>query len=96
MAVRLKPMAARSGGSFAENYHLFRGTPSRLWLDHAFQDVFGMMTVPVSAATADETYDHIAELPCRPEFLPRALFERFNIEAIATTEARSMICAGTR
>jgi glucuronate isomerase len=71
---------------FAENYHLFRGTPSRLWLDHAFQDVFGM-TVPVSKATADETYDHIADFLTKPEFLPRALFERFNIEAIATTES---------
>ncbi|WP_422370062.1 glucuronate isomerase [Hoeflea sp.] len=71
---------------FAENYHLFRGTPSRLWLDHAFQDVFGM-TMPVSKATADQTYDHIAECLAKPEFLPRALFERFNIEAIATTES---------
>ncbi|WP_394688127.1 glucuronate isomerase [Hoeflea sp.] len=71
---------------FAENYHLFRGTPSRLWLDHAFQDVFGLMT-PVSAKTADETYDHIGDCLTRPEFLPRALFERFNIEAIATTES---------
>jgi len=71
---------------FAENYHLFRGTPSRLWLDHAFQDVFGM-TIPVSKATADETYDHIADCLRKPEFLPRALFERFNIEAIATTES---------
>ena len=71
---------------FAENYHLFRGTPSRLWLDHAFQDVFGM-TTPVSKATADQTYDHIAQCLTKPEFLPRALFERFNIEAIATTES---------
>ena len=71
---------------FAENYHLFRGTPSRLWLDHAFQDVFGL-TVPVSKATADETYDHIADCLAKPQFLPRALFERFNIEAIATTES---------
>jgi glucuronate isomerase len=71
---------------FAENYHLFRGTPSRLWLDHAFEDVFGM-TTQVSKATADETYDHIADCLAKPEFLPRALFERFNIEAIATTES---------
>ena len=71
---------------FAENYHLFRGTPSRLWLDHAFEDVFGMST-PVSKATADQTYDHIADCLTKPEFLPRALFERFNIEAIATTES---------
>ncbi|MEM5474098.1 glucuronate isomerase [Hoeflea sp. AS60] len=71
---------------FAENYHVFRGTPSRLWLDHAFEDVFGM-TTPVSKATADQTYDHIADCLTKPEFLPRALFERFNIEAIATTES---------
>ena len=71
---------------FAENYYLFRATPSRMWLDHAFQDVFGM-TTPVSAETADETYDHIADCLTRPEFTPRALFNRFNIEAIATTES---------
>ena len=26
----------------ASCYHLFRGTPSRLWLDHVFADVFGI------------------------------------------------------
>lgn len=71
---------------FAENYYLFRATPSRMWLDHAFQDVFGL-TTPITAATADETYDHIADCLTRPEFTPRALFNRFNIEAIATTES---------
>ncbi|KFB08141.1 glucuronate isomerase [Nitratireductor basaltis] len=71
---------------FAQNYHLFRGTPSRLWLDHSFQEVFGL-EVPLSAATADHYYDHIADCLNKPEFLPRALFERFNIEAIATTES---------
>lgn len=71
---------------FAENYHVFRATPSRMWLDHAFQDVFGL-TTPISAETTDETYDHIADCLTRPEFTPRALFNRFNIEAIATTES---------
>ena len=71
---------------FAENYHLLRGTPSRLWLDHAFQDVFGIDR-RLSAETADWYYDHIAESLAKPEFRPRALFQRFNIEAIATTEA---------
>jgi glucuronate isomerase len=70
---------------FASNYHLFRATPSRMWLDHAFQDVFGV-TKRLSAETADETYDHIADCLQRPEFRPRALFERFGIEVIATTE----------
>ncbi|PVB60089.1 glucuronate isomerase [Labrenzia sp. 011] len=72
--------------TFAENYHLFRATPSRMWLDHSFQEVFGW-TKRISAATADESYDHIADCLTRPEFRPRALFERFNIEVIATTES---------
>lgn len=70
---------------FAENFHLFRGTPSRLWIEQAFADVFGL-TKRFSAETADEFYDHIADCLAKPEFRPRALFERFNIEAIATTE----------
>jgi len=70
----------------AENYHLFRGTPTRGWLDHAFQEVFGL-DVPLSAETADRTYDHISDKLATPEFRPRALFERFNIEVIATTES---------
>ena len=70
---------------FAANYHLFRGTPSRLWLDHAFQDVFGF-TERLGPANADAYYDHIADCLARPEFRPRALFERFRIEAISTTE----------
>jgi glucuronate isomerase len=70
---------------FAENYHLLRGTPSRLWLDHTFETVFGLER-RLSAGTADEHYDHIADCLARPEFRPRALFKRFNIEAIATTE----------
>lgn len=71
---------------FASHYHLFAGTPSRMWLDHSFQHVFGIDR-RLSADTADWYYDHIAECLAKPEFRPRALFKRFNIEAIATTEA---------
>ncbi len=71
---------------FAENYHLFRGTPTRLWLDHAFASLFGF-DVRLSAETADLYYDRIAECLAKPEFRPRALFEKFNIEVIATTES---------
>ncbi len=71
---------------FAANYHLFRGTPSRLWLDHAFQEVFGL-TERLGVATADLYYDHIADCLARPEYRPRALFDRFGIEVIATTES---------
>ena len=71
---------------FAENYHLFRGTPSRLWVDHAFQSVFGV-TDRLSAKTADAIYDRIADCLSQDDYRPRALFERFNIEAISTTES---------
>ena len=71
---------------FARNFHLLRGTPSRLWLDHSFQHVFGIDR-PLTEQTADWYYDHIADCLARPEFRPRALFKRFNIEVIATTEA---------
>ena len=71
---------------FAENYYLFRGTPSRMWLDHTFETLFGLAE-PLSAETASSYYASIDEKLQRPEFLPRALFDQFNIEAIATTES---------
>lgn len=71
---------------FAEHYRLFRGTPTRIWLDHAFHDVLGVRE-QLDARSADAVYDHIAVQLARPEFRPRALFERFNIEVLATTES---------
>lgn len=71
---------------FAEHYHLFRATPSRIWLDHAFETIFGF-TERLSADTADMYYDRISEALQSPEMRPRALFEQFNIEVIATTES---------
>ena len=70
---------------FSSHYHLFRGTPSRLWLDHVFADVFGF-DVALEAATADLYYDRIKECLESPAFRPRALFDAFNIELLATTE----------
>ncbi|HEX6784745.1 MAG TPA: glucuronate isomerase [Sphingomicrobium sp.] len=70
---------------FASHYYLFRGTPSRVWLDHVFGEVFGI-DVALEEATADHYFDLIAEALATPAFRPRALFERFNIELLATTE----------
>ena len=72
--------------TFAAHYHLFRGTPSRLWLDHAFSTVFGL-TERLDTQTADAYFDHINACLTQPEFRPRALYERFNIEVLATTES---------
>jgi len=70
---------------FAEHYYLFRGTPSRLWLDWVFAEVFGI-DASLSAETADHYYDVMSEQLQTDAFRPRALFERYRIEALATTE----------
>jgi glucuronate isomerase len=70
---------------FAANYRLFRGTPSRLWLDHAFATVFGL-DARLSPETADHYFDVINRALATEAFRPRALFERFGIEVVATTE----------
>jgi len=70
---------------FAEHYHLFRGTPSGAWLDHALVEVFGIRQ-KLTAANAQAIYDEIAAKLATPEFRPRALFKRFNIEVLATTD----------
>jgi glucuronate isomerase len=71
---------------FASHYYLFRGTPTRIWLDYAFQELFGMRE-RLSEKTADRYFDTIAEKLKTPEFLPRALYEKFNIEVLSTTES---------
>ncbi|HSG35518.1 MAG TPA: glucuronate isomerase, partial [Sphingomonadaceae bacterium] len=70
----------------AENYYLFRGTPSRIWLDWVFAEAFGI-EFRLEAETADLYFDTITEALQTEAFRPRALFERYNIEALATTES---------
>lgn len=72
--------------TFARHYALFQGTPSRLWLDHAMHEVFG---VPerLSPDNADIVYDQIMDCLNKPGFRPRALYDRFGIEIIATTDS---------
>ena len=71
---------------FAKNYYLFRGTPTRMWLDFAFQELFGLEN-RLSEKTADLYFDTISAKLLTPEFLPRALYERFNVEVLATTDS---------
>jgi glucuronate isomerase len=72
--------------TFAAHFYLFRGTPTGVWLNHELAEVFGVEE-KLSGATAQSIYDHIAAQLAKPEFRPRALFERFNIEVLATTDA---------
>lgn len=71
---------------FAGHYHLFRGTPSKLWIDYSLANVFGIEE-DLNRDTADRIYERIADCLTKPDFLPRALFERFGIEVLATTES---------
>jgi len=70
---------------FARHYYLFRGTPTRLWLDYAFQELFGLKE-RLNGDNADAYYEIIQKALQTPEFLPRALFDRFNIEVLSTTD----------
>jgi glucuronate isomerase len=71
---------------FARHYYLFRGTPTRMWLDYSFQEEFGL-TERLSEKNADRYYDLIAEKLQTPEFRPRALYDKFNLEVLATTDS---------
>jgi glucuronate isomerase len=70
---------------FARHFPLFRGTPTRIWFEHALEQVFGIGE-RLTERNADRIYDRIADALPRPELRPRALYDRFNIEAIATTD----------
>lgn len=73
---------------FAENYYLFNGTPSGVWLDYEFLMVFGIKE-KLNGKNALKIYDELNEKINSPEFLPRILFENFNVEALSTTDAAS-------
>jgi glucuronate isomerase len=71
---------------FAKHYSLFRGTPTRLWLDYSLSTLFGL-SERLSAENADAYFDTISRALQTAEFRPRALFERFRIEVLSTTDS---------
>ena len=71
---------------FAANQHLFRGTPTSIWMSHVFGAIMGF-EVALDETTADMYFDRIGELLASEAYRPRALFERFNIDLLATTES---------
>jgi glucuronate isomerase len=70
---------------FAENFYLFAGTPSRLWFEHSLETMFGIAD-RLGPRNADALYDRIADALHTPQLRPRALYRKFNIEVIATTD----------
>jgi glucuronate isomerase len=71
---------------FANHYYIFRGTPTRIWMDYVFQELFGLQD-RLSASNADMYFDSISEQLRQPKFIPRALYEAFNLEILATTDS---------
>lgn len=68
------------------HFHFFRGTPSGIWLTQELSEVFGLDEKP-NASNADRLFDSLSERLSSPEFSPRRLFERFQIEVLCTTDA---------
>ena len=71
---------------FADNYYLFRGTPTRIWIDHALSQIFGVEE-RLGPDTAEAVYDQVNRSLAQEEFRVRSLYERFRIEVIATTDS---------
>ncbi len=71
---------------FAQNWKAFRSTPTRVWMQEIFSSLFDVYEI-LTPESAEHIYDQINERLAQPEFLPQALFRRFNIEVLATTDA---------
>lgn len=71
---------------FADRFYLFAGTPTGIWLNHELHEVFGVQH-KLDGTSAMYIYDQIQACLADPAFLPRALFDRFNIEVLTTTDA---------
>jgi glucuronate isomerase len=91
-ASRVAPSRSGSGDPrrawqiFADHYYLFAGTPTGFWLNHQLYHLFGIRQ-KLDGDSAMHIYDAIDEKLKSPEFRPRALFDRFNIEVLTTTDA---------
>lgn len=71
---------------FAESFYLYHGTPSGLWLTHELEAVFGI-TERLDGQSASRIYDQLDTALCSPDYAPRIIFKRLNIEVLATTDA---------
>ncbi|HWC24210.1 MAG TPA: glucuronate isomerase [Flexivirga sp.] len=71
---------------FCENWHLFRGTPTRYWLEHELAEIFEL-PAPPSADNADALYDQLCATIQRDDFRPLALLDRMNVQVLATTDS---------
>jgi glucuronate isomerase len=80
-----EPQAREAWRQLCSHWHVFRGTPVRYWLESELAEIFDITARP-SADTADTIYDSLAQQLAQPTYRPRALFERFRISVMATTD----------
>ncbi|WP_106401513.1 glucuronate isomerase [Actinocorallia populi] len=80
-----EPQARQVWRRLCEHWHIFRGTPVRSWMETELSEIFDI-TEPLTARSADRVHDQIATRLTDPAYRPRALFHRFNIEVLATTD----------
>lgn len=71
---------------FADNFFLFRGTPTGVWLNYELRELFGVEE-KLMGESAQKIYDQVSEKLALPEFRPRKLYEQFKIEILSTTDA---------
>lgn len=71
--------------AFADHWHVFAGTASGYWLEYELRSTLGIDTL-LTPDSADVVYDLISARVAEDDFRPRALFTRFGIEVLATTD----------
>ena len=69
----------------AENWKLFRSTPSRIWFQEILATLFDVSEI-LAPENALKIYNQINTKLQSLEFKPQALFKKFNIELLATTD----------
>jgi len=67
------------------HWDVYRGTPVRFWLEAELAEIFEVSVRP-SAQTADAIYDQVADRLAKDGYRPRALYDRFRIQVLATTD----------
>ena len=67
------------------HWDVYRGTPVRYWLEAELAEIFEVSVRP-SAQTADAIYDQVADRLAKDGYRPRALYDRFRIQVLATTD----------
>ena len=71
--------------TFCAHWDAFQGTASAYWLRHELGELFHVTEEP-SLVSADRIYDQIQVALAGSSFRPRALFNAFGIEVLATTD----------